>query len=146
MVLEAATDEGDAVGEKGGGDGVAAEGTDGASVEGELEGRVAVDAAAMAEAEGLAHERVAVGAGAENFVGDGVALDDEPAAAAGGVAPLFAVVAATVVAHEEVVGPLLVGERFAGSVGRGMSASPPKVNSSSSRGPHQGQGMRSMAD
>ena len=55
VVLEAAADEGDAVGEEGGGDGVAAEGVDGASVEGELEGRVAVDAAAVVEAEGLAH-------------------------------------------------------------------------------------------
>ena len=55
VVLEAAADEGDAVGEEGGGDGVAAEGTDGASVKGELEGRVAVDAAAVVETKGLAH-------------------------------------------------------------------------------------------
>ena len=58
VVLEAAADQGDAVGEEGGGDGVAAVGVDGASVEGELEGRVAVDAAAAVEAEGLAHDEL----------------------------------------------------------------------------------------
>ena len=80
----------------------------------------------------------------EDPVAHRVAGDIEPAPAAVHVAPALEMQALGIAAHEQVVGPL-ASDSAAGCLGRAMCASPWQRNSVSSRSPHQGQGIRSMA-
>ena len=115
VIFPAPRDHADAVGEQRGGERVAGVALVAPAVEREREPRAAVDAAAGGQAAGLVMRRAPAAlprlVHRGDAIGDGVAAHVEPAPAAERVQPLLEVRAARVLAHEQVVAPLRVGQR-----------------------------------
>ncbi len=119
VVFPAPRDDMDAVGEQRGGERVAHVPLVALAVEREMEPRAAVDATSGGQAATLRHSmppdvlrrRFTHLVHRRDLVRDGIAPHVEPSPAAVRMHPLLEVRAARVLAHEEVIAPLLVGQR-----------------------------------